>query len=313
MLPLPEKGVRASKTTHNSNLHLFCDWVEGCLLFKSESRLSRTGIIDLLCEQTIYEDQTFASEWLDNVWTELERRRRLLDGAAPFNVEPRAITRKRTWEEVPAYAFCVLVPLLQSSFKWRARYNPAELATHYAQQGLLFERISDEALQGAGWQTYRPAWSSANAARLRTVVAKVAQLVGEPECPNWATNVSPNANEAGLDIVFFRGFADNRSGFPIYLTQCAAGDDWDTKLHTPVLAVWRKLIDFAAPPQKAFALPHSLGAEEFRRITVRVDGIVFDRYRLHDTSRPLNWCSQELTKELQVFLDPLIANLPDYS
>jgi hypothetical protein len=282
------------------------------LLFKSESRLSRTDIIDILCEQTIYEDQTFASEWLDDVWRELERRRRLLADAAPFDVEPRVIMRKRTWEEVPAYSFCVLVPLLQNSFKWRSRYKPAELTAHYAQQGSLFERISDEALRGAGWRTHRTAWSSANAARLPVVVSKVAQQIGEPECPNWVTNVSPNANEAGLDIVFFRPFTDDRAGFPIYLAQCATGDDWDTKLHTPVLAVWRKLIDFAAPPQKAFALPHSLEADEFRRITVRVEGIVFDRYRLHDTSRPPNWCSTELTKDLKAFLVPLIANLPGY-
>jgi hypothetical protein len=123
-------------------------------------------------------------------------------------------------------------------------------------------------------------------------------------------NVSPKANEAGLDILFFRPFTDDRCGFPIYLTQCATGEDWDTKLHTPVLAVWQKLVDFAAPPQKAFALPHSLSAEELRRVTVKVQGIVFDRYRLHDTSRPHNWCSKELTGDLKAFLNPLIVNLP---
>lgn len=311
MLPLPETGVRVSKTKHNSDLQLFCDWVEGCLLFKNVSRLSRTDIVDILCEQAIYEDQTFASEWLNDVWSELERRRLLLNGAAPFGVEPRAITRRRTWKQVPTYAFCVLVPLLQSSDKWRPRYTAAELAAHYAQQGSLFERISDEALKGAGWRTHRPAWSSANTARLSAVVTNVAQQVGEPEHANWETNVSPKANEAGLDIVFFRPFTDDRCGFPIFLTQCATGEDWDTKLHTPVLAVWQKLVDFAAPPHKAFTLPHSLGGEELRRITVRVEGIVLDRYRLHDTSRPRNWCSKELAEDLKKFLNPLIANLPE--
>ena len=310
MLPLLESGVRASRTQHNSNLQLFCDWIEGCLLFKNESRLSRTDIVDVLCEQEIYEDQTFANEWLDDVWRELERRQGLLAVAAPFEVEPRVIKRKRTWRQVPAYAFCVLTPLLQNSPKWLPKLNAKERAAHYIQQGLLFERISDEALQGAGWRTHRTGWSGASAERLPEVVAKLAQQVGEPECPNWATNVSPNANEAGLDIAFFRAFDDKRCGFPIYLTQCATGVDWDTKLHTPVIAVWQKLIDFAAPPHKAFALPHSLGAEELRRVTVKVQGVVFDRYRLHDSSRPHNWCSQELTEDLKAFLNPLIANLP---
>lgn len=312
MLPLPETGVRASRTVHNCDLQLFCDWIEGCLLFKDEKRLSRTDIVDVLCEEDIYDDQAFASAWLDNVWSELERRRRLLDRAAPFDIAPRVITRKCTWDKVPAYAFCVLAPLLQSSAKWRPS-TKAKLAAHYAQQGSLFERISDEALQGAGWRTYRTGWSKANAARLPAVVTDVAGQVGEPEHANWATNVSPDANEAGLDVVFFRAFSDGRCGFPIYLAQCAAGADWDTKLHTPVLAVWRKLIDFAAPPHKAFALPHSLGVEDLRRVTVKVEGMVFDRYRLHDASRPRNWCSQRLAKDLKAFLRPLITKLPSYA
>ena len=74
--------------------------------------------------------------------------------------------------------------------------------------------------------------------------------------------------------------------------------------------MWGKLIDFAAPPLKAFVLPHSLGADELRRVTVKVKGMVLDRYRLHDTARPLNWCSQELATDLKAFLNPLINALP---
>jgi hypothetical protein len=313
MLPLPETGVQASRSTHNCDLQLFCDWIEGCLLFKNERRLSRTDLVDIVCEQEIYDDQAFANDWLDIVWRELERRRRLLDGAAPFEIEPRAIERKHTWKRAPAYAFCVLTPLLQKSAQWRPVLTKAESAAHYAKQGALFERISEEALRGAGWRTHRTAWSSQTANRLPEVVAKIAQQVGEPEHADWARNVAKDANEAGLDLIFFRGFSDNQCGFPIYLTQCATGKDWDTKLHTPVLGVWGKLIDFAAPPQKAFALPHSLGAEDFRRITVKVQGIVLDRYRLHDAARPRTWCSRELARDLKEFLSPLISHLPDYA
>ena len=201
MLPLPETGVCASRTAHNSDPQLFCDWVEGCLLFTNENRLSRTDIVDILCEQEIYVDQAFATDWLDDVWRELERRQRLLDDAAPFEVGPRAITQKLKWKQVPTYAFCLLAPLLQKSAGWRPKYTKAKLGAYYSQQGLLFERISDEALRGAGWRTHRTAWSSANAARLPAVVASVAQQVGEPEHANWATNIKPNANEVGLDLV----------------------------------------------------------------------------------------------------------------
>jgi len=313
MLRLPETGIRPSATSHNSDLQLFCDWVESCVLFDRVKRVSRTDIVDVLCEEEFYEDQGFATDWLDNVWTELSRRQRLLKDNAPFNLATRAIERKCPWDAVPAYAFCLLTPLLQNSTKWRKGYDAQALAKHYATQGSLFERISEEALRGAGWQTYRTGWSSTTPARLSQVVAGVAREIGEAEHANWHTNVSPNGNEAGLDVVFYRKFADARCGFPVYLAQCAAGEDWDTKLHTPVLSVWQKLVDFASPPQKAFVLPHSLEANKLRTTTVKVAGMVLDRYRLHDVSPLTNWCSKDLARHLQAFIKPLIKLLPSYS
>lgn len=52
MLRLPEAGISASKKTHNSDLQLFCDWVEGSLLFTGTARLSRSAIVDVLCEES---------------------------------------------------------------------------------------------------------------------------------------------------------------------------------------------------------------------------------------------------------------------
>lgn len=62
MLELPQTGVRASRTTHNCDLHVFCDWIEGCLLFKGTLQLSRTDVLDILLEEDFYDDQTFANE-----------------------------------------------------------------------------------------------------------------------------------------------------------------------------------------------------------------------------------------------------------
>lgn len=312
MLALPDTGLSRSIEKHNCDLHLFCDWVEGSLLFKAETRISRTDIVDVLCEEEFYDDQAFASDWLDDVWGELQRRQRILGSTAPFKIEPRAIKRTRQWQKVPAYSFCVLMPLLQSSSKWFPNYTVAQRTKHHAQQGLLFERISEESLRSAGWLTHLTGWSSTTAVSLPGVAAGVARKLGEPEHSGWERNVSPNANEAGLDLVLFRTFADGRCGFPVYLAQCASGKNWDTKLHTPVLSVWSKIVDFAAPPQKAFVLPHSLGMDDLRQVTVKVQGVVFDRYRLHDTSRPRKWWSPKLASDIETFLKPLIKALPSY-
>jgi hypothetical protein len=302
MLPLPETEVRRSIGAHNCDLQLFCDWIEGCLLFKKNKNISRADIIDIICEEDIYDDQGFASDWLDNVWTELLRRQVLLGRSAPYKVSARVISMLRSWKQVPAYAFCVLAPLLQATKAWAKNIN-------HQRQGELFEQISEEAIQAAGWSTFRTAWSQNSAAKLPTVVKRIAQELGEPEHHDWQRNVAANQNEAGLDVVFYRKFADKRCGFVVYLAQCATGENWSTKLHTPALEAWSKLIDFSSPPQKAFALPHSLDDDKLRRTTVSVGGIVLDRYRLFE-SRRTRWCSQKLETELKSYLDPLIRGLP---
>ena len=315
MLSLPESGLRRSTEHHNSDLQLFCDWMEGNILFKEET-FSRTDVVDILTEGNIYADEDFANQWLDAVWAELTRRQALLQASAPLSVKPRSITRRRKWQTVPAYAFCVLGPLLQTSKTWFPKsYSALDLAKHSVQQGELFEQISRESLASDGWTAHSAGWSQRQAAKLPHVVRLVADHVGEPEHFNWRINVSPDANDAGLDVVLSRRFADGRCGFPTILVQCAAGNDWDTKLHTPILNVWNKLVDFAIPPQKAFAIPHSLDAIELRRIAVKVGGMVFDRYRLHAETplRKHGWCTPKLKTDLNKFLTPLVAHLPNHA
>jgi len=314
MLALPKKGLHRSINQHNSDLGLFCDWIEGCILF-NEERLSRTDIADVLIEEGLYASEDFANEWLDDVWAELARRQRLLEGGAAMRVDGREVVRVTDWRSIPAYAFCVLAPLLQASRAWfPIGYSDADLAKHSVRQGDLFEQISRESLTSDGWTAHAAGWSQRHAAKLPDVVRLVADHLGEAEHANWAKNVSPTANDAGLDVVLSRRFPDGRCGFPTILIQCAAGDDWDTKLHTPVLGVWNKLVDFAVPPQKAFAIPHSLDAIKLRQVAVKVGGMVFDRYRLHGgtTCREYGWCSPGLESELKAFLTPLVAGLPTH-
>jgi hypothetical protein len=229
-----------------------------------------------------------------------------------MSVRGREIVRTHDWQTVPAYAFCVLAPLLQASKTWFP--GSYDLAKHSAQQGELFEQISRESLASDGWTAYSAGWSQRQAAKLPDVVRLVADHLGESERANWKKNVSATGNDAGLDLILSRRFPDGRCAFQTILIQCAAGNDWDTKLHTPVLDVWRNLVDFSIPPQKAFAIPHSLDAVRLRHVAVKVGGMVFDRYRLHaDTaSRKHGWCSASLTSELNTFLAPLVAGLPSH-
>ena len=72
MIDIPEMGFNYSVGQHNVQLDVFCDWIEGNLLFSYEE-LSHSDIIDVLCENNIYKEQDFAAQLVSNGWAELRR------------------------------------------------------------------------------------------------------------------------------------------------------------------------------------------------------------------------------------------------
>ena len=101
MLGLPGSGV--------TDLSVFCDWLEGSLLFTSYGRLSLSDIKDVLMEEYLYDKQDRASEFLADVWSEFDRRRSVLGNSYPIQIENLRLLRLTTWRQSPAYSFCLLL------------------------------------------------------------------------------------------------------------------------------------------------------------------------------------------------------------
>src|SRR5437870_1281917 len=81
MLPLPDRRIRESSTVHNSQLSVAGDWLElNCLVQHSD--FSRADVLDELMEQQIYKDQSFGSEFVSSIWSELRQRQRWLGASA---------------------------------------------------------------------------------------------------------------------------------------------------------------------------------------------------------------------------------------
>ena len=115
-----------------------------------------------------------------------------------------------------------------------------------------------------------------------------------------------------LSDVFNLPFADQRGGLPVFLAQCASGSKWEEKLHTPNLGQWKKLIDFASEPYKAFSLPYALDDRELRLRSAQISGLLLDRYRLLAQGVPEDeWLSNELRERLVSWLDPRVQWLVD--
>ena len=306
MLALPDKGIAVSVNEHNSKLDTCCDWIEGSILFSSEE-LSSTDIIDFLIEEGMYKEQDFASQMVDDAWAEMRRRQVLVGSEFPFSVEHRRIKRLRLWQDVPAHSFCTLLSLATVYDNWGARFG-----SDYTVQGELFELLTKESLehQLPGWKIYHTGWCQQTSIKLPDIVDNVINQLGElpGNIEAWA---NPNANDAGLDLLCYQPFADNRVGIPVYLMQCASGGDWKQKLRTPELELWTKVIQFAAEPKKAFATPFAFLDDAFRKTCSRVNGMLLDRYRLLTAYRyDENWVSAPLSARIIAWAEPRVSELP---
>ena len=308
MLLLPETGFQPSPTRHNVKLDILVDWLEGSVAFVDED-LSQNDVVDALIENEVYSDQDCALTQVSDAWEERDRRAGVVFDGAPFEVTGRRINRKCSWNENPAYSFCLLLSL-HVLFKTWAK----DFGSDYTVQGDLFERLTVECLDQLGWTTYRTGWTPGNAKKIKQVVADVSDHLRESEQPGAVDKwIGPLANEEGLDVVCSDPFNDGWGGRPLFFFQCASGANWIDKLHTPHLGTWQKVIDFTTNPQRGFSIPFALLEHKFRKSALRVNGMFLDRFRLLSPSveGDIGWTSKPLAQDILRWMRPRVKKLPD--
>jgi hypothetical protein len=308
MLQLPRSAMRKSVEKHNVNPDILCDWIEGNILFDLEE-MSRSDVVDVLTENAIYLDQDFASEMVDIVWAEIERRLKLLGdaGYSPIQFAPKRVSRTKDWRDSPGYSLCIILSYLQLYPEWASKFGK-----DFTEQGAIFEELTKEAMIGLlpGWVIHSTGWTKDNPVTLKEVLNDVSNRLDEIQ-GNVERWVDTTANELGLDLICYRPFPDRRVGKPVFLMQCASGGNWESKLKTPDLDLWGKIIDWASYPKRGFSMPFALSEVEFIRKCRAVDGLLLDRYRLlsvgHDNP---NWMSEPLKQRVVAWLEPRINTLP---
>ena len=310
MLALPDSGMTRSVNHHNVKLEILCDWIEASILFDEyEDEISVIDVVDVLINENIYVEQDFAEEMVDRVWEELRRRVNCIHSQVPFSVSFSEVKRIDSWHDAPGHSFCVLLSLAQCYRRWWRSISSG----NYNEQGELFELFTQESLnkQFADWHIRRTSWSRAQPSQFQEVVDQIAEWLGEDTGDSINKWTSSKKKDAGLDILCYRSFPDNRPGFPVYLMQCASGQHWDRKLCEPTIELWCKFVDFVVRPQKAFAIPFALADDEFKNNCILIQGLFLDRYRLLAARRYCErWESSALKDRIIRWAMPRIKELP---
>lgn len=307
MLSVPTVGFGRSVDKSQIKLDALCDWIEGSLLFSEYREIFASEVVDILCEEEIVGSQELGWEIVQSAWTELGRRQSWVGSGVPFRTKNDVIDMENSWRNNPAYSFCIVL----SCAKWYPDWS-REYKTDYNAQGHLFELLTKESVAASfpEWKVHLTGWTKEKPEKLPDVVEKVANLLSEPigDLKRWAPE---HANEAGLDLLLYYPFYDGRVGLPVFLMQCASGKNYSGKFHTPNLNIWEKIVNFAATPRKAFAMPFALTDADFIRACNLVDGPLFDRYRLLAPGRSdPDWVSESLKKDILEWIAPKIDALP---
>ena len=323
MLALPNNVM--PKSTTDYDVDILCDWIEGSILFdESEDEFSVMDIVNVLTGvnvlagddiDDIQKEYELALTAVGDALEKLKRRLSWIVPGIPFSiidsesVVDSQVRRINSWQDTPAYSFCILLSLAQCYAKWRCSVPNWD----YNTQGEIFELLTQESLekQFSDWQVKRIGWSHTEPTGLRKVVDQIANYLGETVGDDIDEWIDSRDKDAGLDILCYRPFPDNRTGFPVYLIQCTTAQKWKRKVGEPSVNFWRHLIKFVIPPQKAFAIPFAPNDTVFIKWCAKVEGLFLDRYRLLAPARcGEQWESSSLQDRIIKWATPKVDRLP---
>lgn len=271
MLQIPSRNW-SPNLVPGASFHALADYIELCVAF-DQPRVSQSDVQETLLDFQVAPTDDRAAEMTQSAFAQLRRRQAWAGSLCPFAVDGLHVSRTKEWATTPAYALCLAHTAAYYYPDWAASFR------EYGKGAQLFEEAVSISLEACGWEPEVVGWSADNPVRLPAIVERVASRVGDPigRVEAWT---AATAKDAGLDVLAVRHFADRRNARPVMLVQCATGQNWDEKLHTPDLRIWTKIVDWSGDPVKAFATPFALSDIAIKRVGNRVNGPVLDRFRV---------------------------------
>lgn len=263
---------------------------------------------------------------VEQLLDEVALRLRLGPAIYPFEHRDERLIRREV-AGADAYVFMLILSSEEASFRPQRRAHEVEAA---------FDELALEALRrylGRGARGIRFARNAHdpidNASRPKKFKDAIEWLRGrlllprghwEPPDEELVVHWEEDANaahpplnsysDAGVDLVVWWRFADDRAGSPVLLAQCTVQIEWGEKAKDISIDLWEKWIDFeTVPPQTALVIPFAVSRslEQWTNRTITA-GVIIDRLRLLELLSELStdelgqlpddatraWVSQEL-------------------
>ena len=216
-------------------------------------------------------------ESIGKVFVEIDRRERATGKKAyPFERKDTSIELKAKAKLYPDYVFCLAL----SYCKWNTRKGAPE------NPWLLFEELAeytaknylggDALIFGTSCRD-----KSTGGRKFKANVNALAQKLGEGH--GFKEQPVLGAKDSKLDLVAWKGFQDQRSSQIILFGQCAAGDNWITKLNElDPEGFWDQWMDRGkvSTPLRSVFMPHRVYDNDRWDKHARSARLLFDRCRV---------------------------------
>lgn len=256
------------------------DWMEINALIDAKDHSSSTE--DLVSELKIINSEDKTEELKNDTSGELLQRMKKLGDIYPFTYNGilLKVKRQKNFNRRWAYIFCLLLSYIgvKGGIKIRAWNQDItklfEEVSGIAAKEFISGQITESKLLEFGhprrsWAPETKAFSKALEI-LRSSIAS-GQVKKNPRA-RWQ-------KDAGLDIVTWRDFPDNRSTKTILFGQCAAGDDYRQKMHE--ITLFEGFFEMPKTHMKGLFIPHEVDDILWEDMTsYPYIGILFDRSRI---------------------------------
>lgn len=241
------------------------------MLAQANRRLSRANLRRAIRTATMQQDAEVEVA-CDFILREVRRRRRLAEGAYPFDEVDGGVEMLAVRNALP-YVFMLCAstsPLLRQEKR-------------YAEIDALFDNLVLDALKvymGGTARGVRFAWPRSDGAPANFYKALdwLASRMGVQRGPS---REKPDRKDGGVDIVVWSPFEDRRTGFVTVLAQCTVQFDWTPKAGDTIPDVWNGWLDLGKSPLTCLAIPHVTppAFEKWDQVR-RTVHIVLERFRL---------------------------------
>jgi len=245
----------------------------------------------------------------DDILAECRRRETQLTDGYPFQVTTDLLSA-RPEAEPDSYAFLLVSDLGHHFSELKDALKPD---TH---SGMLMEKVVEAATRGIFGRSQRFGWPREQEWPTQ-IKKRVKRLAKELEVPvdSLKRKVEPVDNDRTLDVVAIMTFDDTHEASLIVLIQCAAGQNWKSKLGDPSISAWDNLLHWQSPIIRAVALPWRLGGRRsdwtYGRIySMSNRAMVLDRPRLL-AGQPDVHLDARIRPQLKQWWESAINKIPD--